>query len=67
MKSFFGDEATEENNWGFDWLPKWDQAYDVLKYFDMMDEGNVTAISARALTRLPPSRTKTKSFAACAS
>src|SRR5690606_23011818 len=37
MKAFYGDDATRENNWGFDWLPKWDQAYDVLKYFDMMD------------------------------
>jgi formate dehydrogenase major subunit/formate dehydrogenase-N alpha subunit len=24
MKSFWGDSATAENNWGYDWLPKWD-------------------------------------------
>jgi formate dehydrogenase-N alpha subunit len=41
MKTFYGNAATQENNWGYDWLPKWDQAYDVLKYFDMMDRGQV--------------------------
>ncbi|EJF29561.1 formate dehydrogenase alpha subunit [Enterobacter sp. Ag1] len=42
MKTFYGDDAQKENGWGFDWLPKWDQAYDVLKYFDMMDRNLVT-------------------------
>jgi formate dehydrogenase-N alpha subunit len=42
MKSFYGDAAQKENDWGFHWLPKWDQAYDVIKYFNMMDNGNVT-------------------------
>lgn len=39
MKSFYGDAAQKENDWGFEWLPKWDQAYDVIKYFNMMDSG----------------------------
>ena len=38
----YGDAAQKENNWGYDWLPKWDQTYDVIKYFNMMDEGKVT-------------------------
>ena len=42
MKSFYGDAAQKENDWGFNWLPKWDQAYDVIKYFNMMDNGKVT-------------------------
>ncbi len=42
MKSFYGEAAQKENDWGFEWLPKWDQAYDVIKYFNMMDNGNVT-------------------------
>ena len=41
MKAFYGDAAQKENGWGFDWLPKWDAAYDVLKYFDMMDRNLV--------------------------
>lgn len=24
MKSFYGDAAQKENDWGFEWLPKWD-------------------------------------------
>ncbi len=41
MKSFYGDDAQKENQWGYDWLPKWDQVYDAMKYFDMMDRGEV--------------------------
>ncbi len=41
MKSFYGDKAQLENSWGYDWLPKWDQGYDVLKYFQMMEAGKV--------------------------
>ena len=41
MKAFFGDKATAENSWGFDWLPKWDKGYDVLQYFEMMHQGKV--------------------------
>lgn len=41
MKAFFGDKAQPENNWGFDWLPKWDKGYDVLQYFEMMKQGKV--------------------------
>ena len=41
MKAFYGDDAQKENGWGFNWLPKWDAAYDVLKYFDMMDRNQV--------------------------
>ena len=42
MKSWFGDAATEENNWCYDWLPKLDEPmYDVLKVFDMMYEGKI--------------------------
>ena len=58
MKAFFGDKATAENSWGFDWLPKWDKGYDVLQYFEMMKGARSMAISARALTLLPHSRTK---------
>ncbi|BDH46726.1 formate dehydrogenase-N subunit alpha [Salmonella enterica subsp. enterica serovar Choleraesuis] len=41
MKSYYGDAATAENQWGYNWLPKWDQPYDVLRYFDMMAHGKV--------------------------
>jgi formate dehydrogenase major subunit len=40
-ESLLGDKATAENSWGFDWLPKWDKGYDVLQYFEMMNQGKV--------------------------
>ena len=54
MKAWYGKNATAENNWGYDWLPKLDiPGYDVLKVFDMMYQGRSTAISARASTPSP--------------
>ena len=44
MKSMWGDAATAENSWGYDWLPKLDIAqYDAMKMFDMLknDEVNI--------------------------
>ncbi|KHO63483.1 formate dehydrogenase [Pseudomonas flexibilis] len=42
MKAWFGPNATVENNWAYDWLPKLDiPGYDVLKVFDMMYEGQI--------------------------
>ncbi|MFE8118224.1 formate dehydrogenase-N subunit alpha [Brenneria goodwinii] len=47
MKSFYGDKAQKENDWGFDWLPKWDQSYDALHYTQMMIEGKVNGYIAQ--------------------
>ncbi len=41
MKSFFGANATAENNWAYDYLPKLDKQYDMLQYFQLMNEGKV--------------------------
>ncbi len=42
LKAMWGDAATRENDWGFDWLPKLDVAYyDILRMFDMMSRGEV--------------------------
>ncbi len=42
MKAWYGANATAENNWGYDWLPKLDvPAYDVLRMFEMMGQGKV--------------------------
>ena len=67
MKAFFGDKATAENSWGYDWLPKWDKSYDVLQYFEMMNQGKVNGYICRALTRSPRSRIKTRSSLPCRS
>jgi formate dehydrogenase major subunit len=42
MKSWYGANATVENNWLYDHLPKLDiPNYDVLKMFDLMSQGKV--------------------------
>jgi len=34
MKAWYGDAATPENNWCYDWLPKLDKPYDILQVFE---------------------------------
>jgi formate dehydrogenase major subunit len=42
MKSMWGDKATAENGWGYDWLPKLDgPEYDAMRMFDMANNGKV--------------------------
>ena len=41
LKTFYGEKAQALNDFGYDWLPKWDQAYDTMKYVDMMEAGEV--------------------------
>jgi formate dehydrogenase major subunit len=43
QKALWGDAATKENNWGYDWLPKLDiPLYDIIKAFEMMSNGEMT-------------------------
>ena len=42
MKSMWGEHATAENGWAYDWLPKLDIAqYDAMKMFDKLKNGEV--------------------------
>lgn len=41
LKAFYGDKATPENEFGFQFLPKRDQAYDPDRYIDLMWQGKV--------------------------
>jgi formate dehydrogenase major subunit len=41
MKAWFGNAATSENNWCFDWLPKLDKPHDVLQVFEDMHQGRM--------------------------
>jgi formate dehydrogenase major subunit len=42
QKSMWGDVATAENNFAYDWLPKLDvPAYDILRAFELMHEGKM--------------------------
>ncbi|WP_313513784.1 formate dehydrogenase-N subunit alpha [Pseudomonas sp.] len=41
LKGMYGENATAENDFGYDWLPKWDRAYDVMAYVEQMHKGQV--------------------------
>lgn len=41
QKAWWGNAATAENNWAFDYLPKLDKNYDVLQAFEMMNQGKL--------------------------
>jgi formate dehydrogenase major subunit len=46
MKSFYGDAATKENGWAFDFLPKVDRNYSWVNIWDNMYKGVVKGIFA---------------------
>jgi len=41
MKAWYGDAATADNDWCFDWLPKLDKMHDVLQVFEDMHQGTM--------------------------
>ena len=42
QKAIYGDAATAENNWAYDWLPKLDiPLYDIIAAFEMMEKGEM--------------------------
>ena len=41
QKAWWGDAATAENDWAFNYLPKVDKLYDVLQAFELMNQGKI--------------------------
>ena len=41
QKAMFGKAATKDNDWAYDWLPKLDVTYDVLRAFELMHQGKM--------------------------
>ncbi|UXY08800.1 formate dehydrogenase-N subunit alpha [Kosakonia sp. ML.JS2a] len=66
MKSFWGDRATAENNWGYDWLPKWDRLYDVMTQAELMLEGKINGYIVQGFNPLAAFPDKNKSSRALA-
>jgi len=60
MKAWYGDRATRENNWCFDWLPKLDKVYDVLQVFELMFRGQLNGYVCQGFNPLAafPNRAK---------
>jgi formate dehydrogenase major subunit len=41
LKSMYGKEAAADNDYRYDWLPKLDVSYDVLRVFELMHQGKI--------------------------
>ena len=52
MKAYYGNAATAENNFAYDWLPKRDGAYDVLAIFERMYQGKVNGFLVQGFNPL---------------
>ncbi len=52
MKSWYGDAATKENNWAFDYLPKVDKDHDIIQVFDDMHQGKMSGYIAQGFNPL---------------
>jgi formate dehydrogenase major subunit len=52
LKSYFGAKATPENEFGYQWLPKLDVAYDALRMFDVMHQGKTTGLLCQGFNPL---------------
>jgi formate dehydrogenase major subunit len=41
MKAWYGNAATKDNHWAFEYLPKLDKDYDILQAFELMGQGKI--------------------------
>jgi formate dehydrogenase major subunit len=64
QKAWWGDAATKENDWGFDWLPKLDKLYDMLAVFDLMHQGKVNGYLCQGFNPLAAAPNKAKNIEA---
>lgn len=65
LKWFFGDKATKDNDWGYDWLPKWDKVYDTLHVTELMRQGKINGLIVQgfnAMGSFPDSKRVTEAF-----
>jgi len=52
MKAYFGNAATADNDFAYDWLPKRDGAYDVLAMFELMHQGKMNGFLCQGFNPL---------------
>src|SRR5258708_34183220 len=60
QKSLFGAAATKDNDWAYDYLPKFAMTYDVLKMVDMMAAGQMNGLFRQSLNILMAAPSKAK-------
>jgi formate dehydrogenase major subunit len=64
MKAWWGDAATADNNWAFDYLPKLDRVYDMLQVYELMYQGKVNGYICQGFNPLAAAPNKAKMTAA---
>lgn len=52
MKAYYGNAATAENQFAYDWLPKRDGAYDILAMFERMHQGKMNGFICQGFNPL---------------
>ena len=60
MKAWWGNAATAENHWAFDYLPKLDKLYDMLQAFELMNQGKMTGFICQGFNPLAAAPGKLK-------
>lgn len=64
LKSFYGDAATKENDFGYNMFPKLDVVYDVLRIFETMHQGKTTGFICQGFNPMMSVSHKAKNVAA---
>ena len=66
MKSWWGNAATADNNWAYDYLPKLDKLYDMVQAIELMHNGEMTGYICQGFNVLGSAPDKNKTSAALA-
>mgnify|MGYP001015686136 FL=1 len=66
MKAYYGNAATADNQFAYDWIPKRDGAYDILAIFERMHQGKVNGFLVQGFNPLAAVPNKKKLSAALA-
>ena len=66
MKAWWGEAASAENHWGYDYLPKLDKPYDMLQAFELMYQGQMNGYICQGFNPLAAAPNKAKMNAALA-
>ncbi|BAO28031.1 formate dehydrogenase subunit alpha [Sulfuritalea hydrogenivorans sk43H] len=60
QKAWYGAAATDKNDYGYDWLPKKDGAYDTLAIFERMHQGKMSGFVCQGFNPLASVANKKK-------
>ncbi len=60
MKSWWGDAATADNHWAYDYLPKLDKQYDMLQAYELMNQGKMNGYICQGFNPLAAAPNKAK-------